>query len=141
MTHNEIEAERLLAKTFTRGFCAPSLPNGNELDGVLVEELRESGILEKDSTAGKVEERHEVIACDAEMSEKGVRRTDLEEALQHVAPELRLTFLLHDVESYSPEQIANLLQIPTGQASKNVMRARIAMRLAVVRAQTARSDT
>lgn len=138
MTHNEIEAERLLVKTFTRGFCAPTLPNGAVLDGLLVDELRRTGILEEASVAGKAEERHEVVKCDAEMSEKGVRRTDLEEALQYLAPDLRLTFLLHDVESYSPEQIASLLEIPTGLAFRNVMRARIAMRLAVMKAKTER---
>lgn len=139
MTHNETEAEQLLIQTFKRGFLAPSLPDGTTLDGLLIEELQRADILDGALLQAEPHDRAEKVECDAEMSEKGVRRTDLEEALQLLNPQLRFIFLLHDVEGYDLEQIALLLKITPEQSSKNVFEARLAMRMALIKTKALRS--
>lgn len=58
-------------------------------------------------------------------------RVDLERSLAELAPRYREVLILHDVEGYTHEDIANLLGIDAGTSRSQLSRARAAMRRAL----------
>jgi RNA polymerase sigma-70 factor (ECF subfamily) len=58
-------------------------------------------------------------------------RVDLERALQNLAPGFRMVLVMHDVEGYTHEEIAALLDVDTGTSKSQLSRARTAMRRAL----------
>jgi RNA polymerase sigma-70 factor, ECF subfamily len=58
----------------------------------------------------------------------GFERVDLERALSALAPGFRQVLVLHDVEGYTHEEIAQLLGIEPGTSKSQLSRARAAMR-------------
>ena len=137
MTGNEVEAEQILIRTFTRAFSSPA-PNGAVVDASLFDELRSAGVLpacEPQEPAAALP-----VVDGMSVSSGGIRRTDLEEALQELEPNLRITFLLRDVEGYAPEAIARLMNCTEAEAKRSVIRARLALRLAVAEIQRKRLE-
>jgi len=100
MTGNEVEAEQILIRTFTRVFSSPDAPDGPAVDASLFEELREAGVLP--ACAPQQSAPPTVTRDGQSVSSEGIRRTDLEEALRQLPPNLRMVFLLRDVEGYAP---------------------------------------
>jgi RNA polymerase sigma-70 factor (ECF subfamily) len=62
------------------------------------------------------------------MDGRNVRRTDLEEAIRELPPIERLAFLLRDVEGYSPETIARLVEVSQPDVTQTLFSARIRLR-------------
>jgi RNA polymerase sigma-70 factor (ECF subfamily) len=58
-------------------------------------------------------------------------RVDLERAIGALAPGFRQVLVLHDVEGYTHEEIAGLLDIVPGTSKSQLARARAALRLAL----------
>ncbi|MEX0691542.1 MAG: RNA polymerase sigma factor [Gemmatimonadales bacterium] len=58
-------------------------------------------------------------------------RVDLERAIGALAPGFRQVLVLHDIEGYTHEEIAGLLDIVPGTSKSQLARARAALRLAL----------
>jgi RNA polymerase sigma-70 factor (ECF subfamily) len=141
MTGNEMEAEQILTSTFVRAFRAAEEPNGPDVDSALLEELRQKSYLDSDAAASACSTPAGSSDPDpsVELAGRNVKRTDLEEAIQVLAPTERLLFLLRDVEGYTPAVIAQLLQITEPQVQRGLFAARLRLRRALAEAQLAES--
>lgn len=141
MTGNELEAEQILASTFVRAFRAAEEPNGPDVDSALLEELRQKSYLDADAAASACSTSASSSDRDpsAELAGRNVKRTDLEEAIQVLAPTERLLFLLRDVEGYTPAVIAQLLQMTEPQVQRGLFAARLRLRRVLAEAQLAES--
>jgi RNA polymerase sigma-70 factor (ECF subfamily) len=58
---------------------------------------------------------------------------DLEKAMQTLPPGARAVFVLHDVEGYKHEEIAELIGVATGTSKAQLHRARRLLREVLVR--------
>lgn len=134
MTGNELEAEDLLARCFTRTFAAKRVPDGRDVDESLLKELQAAGIW------GELESRSLPTERTALNARENVLRTDLEEALRDLPPAERLIFLLSDVEGYRAAAIASLLEKPETEISHALMSARLRLRQAIALLQKKRED-
>lgn len=121
MTGNEIEAEEVLTDTFVRAFQKHEEPDAKGVDSAMVDELRER--LPIDEVAAPVE-----AAASRGLGGRNVKRTELEEALKELPANERIVFLLRDVEGYSAEKVAELLEVPRQQVERTLLGARIRMR-------------
>ena len=121
MTGNELDAEDILSRTFIQAFKTVPEPDAQGVDSALVANLRSRfPIGEKEAMA--------VASSGSNLGCRNVRRTDLEEAIQYLPATERLVFLLLDVEGYSLESAASLLEIPKVDVLRAAFSARIRMR-------------
>ncbi len=118
MTGNEVEAETILANTFIRAFGQNPQPDAFIVDSALVQELSERFAL-------KAEQPPALVSEQTAMGSRNIRRSDLEIAVQNLPASERFLFLLRDVEGYTPENIAKLLQIPQAQVQRSLFSARL----------------
>ncbi len=121
MTGNEIEAEQVLTETFVRAFDTHEEPDAKGVDTAMVDELRQR--LPIDEIAPPVE-----AAASPGLRGRNVKRTELEEALKELPPNERIVFLLRDVEGYSAEKVAELLETSRQQVERTLLFARLRMR-------------
>jgi RNA polymerase sigma-70 factor, ECF subfamily len=135
MTGNEIEAEEILTATFVTAFRGAVAPDGGQVDSALVSELRQRFRLDPDEGAADFQggsgER-------ANLGDRNVRRTELEEAIRKLPPRERLLFLLRDVEGYSAGAISALLQMPEAEVQRGLFSARIRLRRSLAVAHSAK---
>ncbi len=131
MTGNEIEAEEILAATFVRAFQQNEQPDAFAVDSALIGELSERFPLQEEEPAA-------VISQGLGLSHRNVRRPELEAAIQNLPANERLLYLLRDVEGYSLEMIARLLELPEPQVQRACFSARI--RLCQMLAEQARIE-
>jgi RNA polymerase sigma factor (sigma-70 family) len=128
MTGNELEAERILTGAFVRAFQQSEQPDAFGIDSALIAELSERFSLSQEQSQERSQERSQeqpAAAAQAHLGSRNVRRTDLEAAIQDLPPDERFLFLLRDVEGYSPDNIAKLLQISVAQVQQSLFSARI----------------
>ena len=118
MTGNELEAEDVLCNTFVKAFGAAEEPDAFIVDSALVDELSQRFSLKEELPAA-------VVTEDSGLGRRNIRRSELEVAVQGLPANERLLFLLRDVEGYSPEAIAKLLQIPIAQVQRSLLSARV----------------
>ena len=121
MTGNEIEAEQILTDTFVQAFEGAEKPAAAEIDSALIGELRTRFPLAEEAPAA-------VAETSQDLRNHNVRRTDLEEAIQHLPPSERLCFLMRDVEGYSVEAIAKVVDLPEATVNRTLFSARIRLR-------------
>lgn len=137
MTGNELEAERILARTFVRAFQEAPEPTGPEIDAALLKELRQRISFDLD-----IPSYTSVMEGSAPMARRfgqNVRRTDLEEAVADLPAMERFLFLLRDVEGYTPAAIAELLRLPESYVNRGVFTARIRLRKSLTGRRIAKS--
>ncbi len=121
MTGNEVEAEQVLGQTFIKVFQASEKPDARQVDESLVQQLGSRFPLQQEEPAA-------VPSPQSNLSQHNVRRTDLEEAIQFLPANERLIFLLRDVEGYSAEAIAKLIEVPEAKVQRAIFSARIRLR-------------
>lgn len=134
MTGNEIEAEEILTDTFVNAFRATGEPSGRDVDVALIEELQQRSYFHSDAAASAPPQATPAQAP-AELLDRNVKRTDLEEAIQELPSAERLLFLLRDVEGYTAAAIAQLLQISESQVQRRLFTARLQLRRILAEAQ------
>ena len=122
MTGNELEAERILAGAFIRVFRQSDQPDAFSIDSALIAELNDQFSLRQEQPAAAASAQPQL---DSHLGQRNVRRSDLEAAIQSLPPNERFLFLLRDVEGYSAENIATLLQIPLAQVQRSLFSARL----------------
>jgi DNA-directed RNA polymerase specialized sigma24 family protein len=125
MTGSEIEAEEILAGTFVRVFQRDAEPDGFAVDCSLIREITQRFPLIGQPSH---EQPSAAISKDADLHGGNVHRCDLEAAIQGLPENERLVFLLRDVEGYSAEAIAKLLQVPQPQVERAAFSARLRLR-------------
>lgn len=120
MTDNEMTAEEVSSRVFLKAFHNISAPNAQQIDRVLVNELREFapiGNLTLNVTApvtGSVREN--------------TKRIHLERAVIALPATERLAFLLHDVEGYTHEQVGQAIGITAAESQSAVLQAKLKIR-------------
>jgi len=128
MTGNEIAAEEVLTSTFVKAFSQAERPDAGLVDAALVSELRQRFPLDRNEPAPDLQAASN---AKADLGQRNVRRTDLEEAIQTLPAGERLLFLLRDVEGYSAAAIAELLQMPEAKVQRGLFWARVRLRRAL----------
>jgi RNA polymerase sigma-70 factor, ECF subfamily len=118
MTGNEMEAEEILVATFVRAFQAKERPDAFAIDSALLAELSLRIPIRQ-------EEPPATLIPGSGLQRRNVRRPDLEIAVRNLPPRERLLFLLRDVEGYTPDKIARLLDLPEAKIHKICFSARI----------------
>lgn len=132
MTGDELSAEDVLARCFTRAFSDKEAPDGADVDASLLAELRRDGVL------GEMEVR-ETPEIGAGVEGGGnILRTDLEEAVRELPAGERLIFLLSDVEGYSAARVAELTGRREAEIARAVLGARLRLREATAAARKKR---
>lgn len=121
MTGSEIEAETLLQGTFISAFRTSEEPDQQMIDAALIDHLKTHRLLEE-------EEASPVPASGARLRQRNVLRAELEAAIRCLPARERLVFLLMDVEGYSAERIAQLLQLSEREVLRSVITARMRLR-------------
>jgi DNA-directed RNA polymerase specialized sigma24 family protein len=121
MTDNELAAEELLQRAFTRAFTS-GLPLGAEMiDGCLIAELREFFSLDEFTLkCGLV-----TTVCSVR---RNTRRVDLERAVVQLPATEKMMFLLHDVERYDWARVARSLDLTVSECRRGVHQARLQIR-------------
>jgi RNA polymerase sigma-70 factor (ECF subfamily) len=64
-------------------------------------------------------------------------RLTLHKAIDELTDDLRLVFVMHDIEGYKHEEIAQILGVPAGTSKTRLMRAREALRVSLGGARSA----
>jgi RNA polymerase sigma-70 factor (ECF subfamily) len=125
MTGNELTAEDVLGRCFTRAFLSKEEPEAMDVDESLLGVLREDGLVGELAWRGMPKVQPGVSA------EGNILRTDLEEALRELPSAERLIFLLSDVEGYSAAKIGKLTGRAEGEISVATLSVRMRMREAL----------
>ena len=120
MTDNEITAEEVSARVFSRAFSSRGKLNADTINKYLISELRELapiGILSLENT----------VTTTKSVS-GNTKRIHLERAVVQVPPTERMAFLMHDVEGYGHDRIAKALGITEDESKQAVFQARLLVR-------------
>ena len=121
MTDNEMTAEQLSSNTFLRAFASSAEPRTEQIDQAFLAEIREITILGTLTLNSS--------ACAETNSVCGnVKRVHLERAVVQLPATEKLIFLLHDVEGYTHEKIAQLLGLDVKESQFGLHQARLQMR-------------
>jgi len=121
MTGNELEAEELMERTFSRALQGDMPLDGETMDACLVAELRAMMDL------GKI--TLECGPCTEVISvRRNTRRVDLEQAVIALPATEKIIFLLHDVEGNDCGQVARVLSLNEGQCRAGLHQARLRIR-------------
>lgn len=142
MTNDRSSAEELTQDVFVRAWQKLSLFRGDSAFGTWLHRLAVNVVLNARKTegrdrkrfGGKDEEDDEPFeATLAARTETPGLSIDLEEAIGMLPPGARKVFVLHDVEGFKHEEIAEQLSITTGGSKAQLHRARMLLRQALER--------
>jgi RNA polymerase sigma-70 factor (ECF subfamily) len=143
MTNDRSSAEELTQDVFVRAWQKLSLFRGDSAFGTWLHRLAVNVVLNARKTEGR--DRRRFGGKDAEPDEELAElqlaaRTetpglsiDLEQAIGMLPPGARKVFVLHDVEGFKHEEIAEQLSITTGGSKAQLHRARMLLRQALER--------
>lgn len=121
MTDNELVAEELMIKTFSRAFADSYEPSEEDIDRALIAELREYVDFKPLSL--------QCAPCERTLSvRRNTRRVDLECAVVQLPATEKMIFLMHDVERYDHAHIASLLAINEANSCEGLHQARLRIR-------------
>lgn len=121
MTDSESAAEELLGNVFSRAFAAVAEPNAEQLDRILLAEVRE--LMPVGSLTLECAVATEVLHV-----RRNVKRVHLERAVVQLPATERMVFLFHDVENYDHARIARTLGITEEESRVGLHQARLRMR-------------
>lgn len=143
MTGDRAAAEELTQDVFVRAWQKLSLFRGDSSFGTWLHRLAVNVVLNVRKTEGR--DRKRFGGQDSEGDDEPVEwrvpaRTespglamDLEAAIGRLPPGARRVFVLHDVEGFKHEEIAEQLAITTGGSKAQLHRARMLLRQALER--------
>jgi RNA polymerase sigma-70 factor, ECF subfamily len=121
MTDNELAAEQLSSNTFLRAFASSAEPRTEQIDQAFLAEIREItaiGTLTLNSS----------VSAETKSVRGNVKRVHLERAVVELPATEKMIFLLHDVEGYTHEKIAQLLGLDVQESKFGLHQARVQMR-------------
>lgn len=124
-TDNEMTAEEICGRVFCRAFSRNRDANAEILDAELITVLRES------TPIGNLTLDNQEVCSERAYARQNVKRVALERAVVSLPMTERLVFLLHDVEGYSHNRIAQTVGITESESIMGLHQARIAIRKAV----------
>lgn len=96
------------------------------LTGILINCVREANRTRRQLNEEELLDNHQPVA-----SEHGAEKIDLEEFIARLPTGYRHVLTLHDVEGYTHEEIATLLEITSGTSKSQLYHARKALRSAL----------
>lgn len=143
MTNDRAAAEELTQDVFVRAWQKLSLFRGDSAFGTWLHRLAVNVVLNARKTEGRDRKRYG--SKDAEPDDEPMEMQlaarpvtpglsiDLEQAIRMLPPGARQVFVLHDVEGYKHEEIAEQLAITTGGSKAQLHRARMLLRKALER--------
>jgi RNA polymerase sigma-70 factor, ECF subfamily len=135
-------AEELTQDVFVRAWDKLRLFRGESSFGTWLHRLTVNVVLNARKSDGRqktrFEENDEETGMDAHAGVVGMPLApgdllDLEEAVTKLPPGARRVFLLHDVEGYKHEEIAEMLGVTSGATKAQLHRARLLLREALNR--------
>ena len=142
MVADRSRAEELTQDVFVRAWEKLHLFRGESSFGTWLHRLTVNVVLNARKVEGRQRSRYEENDDDAGMdSLPGVvgmplapgDLLDLEEAITKLPPGARRVFVLHDVEGYKHEEIAEMLGVTSGATKAQLHRARLLLREALNR--------
>ena len=141
MTGERGLAEELTQDVFVRAWEKLALFRGESAFGTWLHRLAVNVVLNHRKSAGRQqsrlggddEEGDGVDALAARLGPAPGDRMDLEAAIAKLPPGARRVFVLHDVEGYKHEEIADMLGITSGGSKAQLHRARLLLREALQR--------
>jgi len=142
MVSDRPRAEELTQDVFVRAWEKLHLFRGESSFGTWLHRLTVNVVLNARKVEGRQRSRYEESDDDAGMdSLPGVvgmplapgDLLDLEEAITRLPPGARRVFVLHDVEGYKHEEIAEMLGVTSGATKAQLHRARLLLREALNR--------
>ena len=142
MVGDRARAEELTQDVFVRAWEKLHLFRGESSFGTWLHRLTVNVVLNARKVEGRQRSRYEENDDDAGMdSLPGVvgmplapgDLLDLEEAITKLPPGARRVFVLHDVEGYKHEEIAEMLGVTSGATKAQLHRARLLLREALNR--------
>lgn len=126
------EADDVTQDVFVRAWRKLGLFRGDSQFGTWLYRLAVNVILGKRGTVAKYRDRHEAIdVADLPIPARQVRpdlKIDMESALDTLPKGARQVFVLHDVEGYTHEEIAEMLDVTAGTSKSQLHRARMTLR-------------
>jgi RNA polymerase sigma-70 factor (ECF subfamily) len=143
MVADRTRAEELTQDVFVRAWEKLHLFRGESAFGTWLHRLTVNLVLNARKTEGRQRTRFEETdeesgGMDALPGVVGMPLApgdllDLEEAIERLPPGARRVFLLHDVEGYKHEEIAEMLGVTSGATKAQLHRARLLLREALNR--------
>jgi RNA polymerase sigma-70 factor (ECF subfamily) len=142
MVSDRARAEELTQDVFVRAWEKLHLFRGESSFATWLHRLTVNVVLNARKVEGRQRSRYEENDDDAGMdSLPGVvgmplapgEMLDLEEAITRLPPGARRVFVLHDVEGYKHEEIAEMLGVTSGATKAQLHRARLLLREALNR--------
>lgn len=137
MVSDRNEAEELTQDVFVRAWEKLSLYRGESAFSTWLHRLAVNLVLNHRKTMarrrGRELDDQEQIDGRAQYSVHPGMRMDLEQAIGTLPPGARQVFVLHDVEGYKHEEIADLLGVTAGGCKAQLHRARRLLREALNR--------
>ena len=131
MVGDETQSRELVQDIFVRAWEALPRFRGESALGTWLHRLAVNAVLASLRRTRRDADR--LVGADDELSdydpmaERVDARIDLDAALRELAPGARVVFVLHDVEGYSHEEIAQMTGIAAGTARAQLWRARRAL--------------
>lgn len=133
MTGDESMAEEYTQETFIRAFDRLGGFEGRSALSTWIHSIAVSVVLTGLRKVKRIRNREKELT-DVTMATTEARGTDvalkirLHDAIDRLNDELRLVFVMHDVEGYKHEEIAEVLDVPVGTTKSRLSRARKALR-------------
>lgn len=140
MTGDRAQAEELTQDVFVRAWQKLSLFRGESAFGTWLHRLTVNVVLNARKSEGRFRRRfgagEDDESDDIQFAAPPVSpgtAIDLEAAIKLLPPGARRVFVLHDVEGYKHEEIAEMLDITSGGSKAQLHRARLLLREALER--------
>jgi len=133
MTGDENMAEEYTQETFIRAFDRLGGFEGRSALSTWIHSITVSVVLTGLRKVKRIRNREKELT-DVTMATAEARSTDvalkirLHDAIDRLNDDLRLVFVMHDVEGYKHEEIAEVLDVPVGTTKSRLSRARKALR-------------
>jgi len=94
--------------------------------------------LEEGAEGSTADERPKEMGQRDRVLDGSLHRVDLEQAIRRLSPGYRLVFLLHDVEGYEHQEIAEMLSCSVGNSKSQLHNARMKLRTLLLQSRDVR---